>query len=494
MSKINIDNTKESIKTINEFLIDLIGALIPGIIFLFSAIVSLILPALILIFNPPANSNEGESVKKIDLLISNVFQGWFWLVIFFTFLILAYAIGNIFYRLDIKKIDRKSFKYEKKRCFCNDIKPIIHSILGKYEKREQDKTKIPDKERDLNRFINKYCFLLEDHLSKNDRYLLDDKKKSLYEELTEKKKVEKTKAEAEKMNAEEMQAEEMQNEETQSKDIRLIKCLNEIAYFVYNNKDKNVFGENNELKDLQNVNERTEESNKIITKLLTPYMKKNSIKKELNNKNRCEKLYAIGWYFLFLLRSENACDNEQDCQFPYEYYNTYLIKRKETHLLEYAEHWCKNEKSRSKNALNRLKLKLQLIAGQDYSILVKNEAHIRMSSSSWYVAGQNMWISGVFSVLLLGYIYLQNLNLWIVILFPILMLLLNWFIHRSIIKYLHYQRLREIFFVLQVFDEYFGKDCIYRSQDTQENVANCYKRKNDINLLEKLHELQKKNN
>jgi hypothetical protein len=216
------------------------------------------------------------------------------------------------------------------------------------------------------------------------------------------------------------------------------------------------------------------------------------------------KLLAIGWYFLFLLRSENACDNKLDCQFPYEYYNTYLIKREETHLLEYAKHWCKDERARSKNALNRLKLKLQIIANQDYNILIKNEAHIRMSSSSWYVAEKNMWINAI--ILLIFFIlpfwkpdFCQNMYL---IVLPGLMLFLNFFRYRSVIKFLHYQRLREIFFVLQVFDEYFGEGCIYRNIETEDNeneknnknekdnTLNRYKRKNDAELLKELAKIR----
>ncbi|MDR1169631.1 MAG: hypothetical protein LBK97_02205, partial [Prevotellaceae bacterium] len=184
------DNTKDSIKAINEFLIDIIGALVPGIIFLFSTIVSLIFPLLMLIYNQIPKSTSAP-VEKIDLFIVSISHGWFWLVIFFTFLILAYAIGNIFYRLDIKKIDRKSFRYEKNRCFCEDIIPIINGLLedkGKFKfnryklsfiiKNPFFLKRVYKQSLGFDSFIDKYCLLLTDHLSKNDREYLQKEKQS----------------------------------------------------------------------------------------------------------------------------------------------------------------------------------------------------------------------------------------------------------------------------------------------------------------------------
>ncbi|MDR1339269.1 MAG: hypothetical protein LBK58_04360 [Prevotellaceae bacterium] len=508
----NIDNTRDSIKTINEFLIDIIGALIPGIIFLVSTIVSIIFPLLIMVYNQIPKRKD--SVDKIDLLIFA--QGWFWLVVFFTLLILAYAIGNIFYRLDIKKIDRKSFQYEKNRCFCYEIRPIIKGL--KEDEKKEDKKfkyiryklsfiinnlyfikKTRKKSLDFDSFIEKYCLLLIDHLSETDRtYLQQDDHKQFFYAL--------------KNNVDE---------------------LNTIAYSVYKNKDKDVItsilekieekktektiDSSSELKiSPQNKNQEQDCSNEYIDKLkkqaeilkefLKPYMKTKYFPDFTKKGQEREKtkLLAIGWYFLFLLRSESACDKKENCQFPYEYYNTYLIKREETHLLEYAKHWCKDERARSKNALNRLKLKLQLIANQDYNILIKNEAHIRMSSSSWYVAEKNIWINVIISLIFFILLFwepdfYQNQYMYLIIILPVLMFLLNSFIYRSVIKYLHYQRLREIFFVLQVFDEYFGEGCIYRNTGTEDNkndkdnISNCYKRKNDTSLLKDLHELQKMN-
>ncbi|MCD8173343.1 MAG: hypothetical protein LUD76_07795 [Alistipes sp.] len=93
---------------------------------------------------------------------------------------------------------------------------------------------------------------------------------------------------------------------------------------------------------------------------------------------------AIGWFFRFYLRSEFACDTEECCQFPYMYYGKYLCRREAYHLVKHVS-WT-DETARSKNALNKLKMRVQLASKDEYSILVKNEAHVRMASSSRFVA------------------------------------------------------------------------------------------------------------
>jgi hypothetical protein len=566
------DYTKDSIKAINEFFIDLIGVLVPGIIFLFSITISIVLP-MIMIYLAQIGQNDNPSnyATKTDLMVSNIFQGWFWVVLFFTFLILAYAIGNIFYRLDIKMLDRAGFNYEKRRNFRNDIIPIIESTLYckiKHKKFAEIKLIIENllfnkmrflnffkfkviikdinnikkeeiKKKEINRlndgrmkFIDKYCLLLKDHLSYKDREYLNENEQSFSDILK-----------LFKLN------------ENIS-----IRALNRLSYYIYCNASKNIIDEINEqlkinraidekfsifaainnaislinndadttaekikekfniLKTNKDMDEKKvlkneidnlvkeyltkkdDEQGRIICDFLEePYMikkderKKSKSKEDEEEKEEKEKedsyLISTGWYFLFLLRSENACDNEEDCQFPYVYYNTYLIKRKEIHLLEYTE-WCQDYRSRSKNALNKLKLKIQLIAKRDYNILVKNEAHIRMSSSSWYVSKSNMMISflstiSIFSVTCLFHTkffpdcnFSISINSVLAILLPVFAFLLNLLIYHSAIKFIHYQRLREIFFVLQVYDEYFGKNCINRNR-----------RKNDRTLLRELYKL-----
>ncbi|GAB6010758.1 hypothetical protein [Viscerimonas tarda] len=466
------DYTKDSIKVINDFLIDLIGALIPGIIFLFSVTLCVVIPVIIIYINGNTSysvtvggtsdiatliSLNGIATKQ-DLLISNVFQGWFWLVIFFVFLILAYAIGNIFYRLDIKDVDRKSFKCVKKKHFKKTVLPLFKSELDAIKKEKADKNKETKEERKLKKaeLFDEYYDLLFDHILSQERRPKKDRAekdeiKEVYKNIIVKK------------------SENEKNEE--------IELLNRIAYELYKNSGKN-FLENEKL-NLEDTNAVDED---MQFKILETFSKEYKSCVEKYGKQSAGKntfLLALGWYFLFSLRSESACDNEEDCQFPYVFYNTYLIKRNEDHLLDYVEWYEKN--SRSKNAINKLKLKIQLVAQREYNILVKNEAHIRMASSSWAVSITNGYIGGVSFIFLLAFTIVDThsfmnhdicnfLNtvlsdkayILIILLLPVLVLLLNLFIRKSVIEFLHYQRLREIFFVLQVYDEFFGINGVSR--------------------------------
>jgi hemerythrin superfamily protein len=462
------DYAKDKFKALNDFLIDLIGALIPGIIFLFSITVCIIIP-IIMIYITQDGTNVSEKftaeggASKLDLLVSNIFQGWFWIVIFFVFLILAYAIGNIFYRLDIKDVDRKSFKYMKKKHFETVVCPAFKDILsikkwlmikkwflfGKKvntkdnTKQEQEK-KISEQEKKL---LEKYFILLTDHmLSDEDRIYLKDKNKNDFKPIFDW--LEKTGNGIDKLN----------------KIACILYCNSKAKILQHGKLDDAIFAQ-------LLTNHTIEDDTKSI--VIKSLFEKIIINKLDDEKLNDDYICALGWFFLFSIRSEYACDKEDDCQFPYLHYRTFLTKRKEEHLMKHVD-WCEDENSRSKNAFNKLKLRIQLIAPQEYNILVKNEAHIRMASSSWYVAKTNKIISGVSLILIIVFLivsvlqlpngcvsfkdFIVNLNNNIILLLPVSMWVLNFFIKNSVVEFLHYQRLREIFFVLQVYYEFYGFD------------------------------------
>ena len=445
------DKHVDNITTINEFLIDLIGVLVPGGLFLFSIIVSIIIPIIMIYFNSinpivDVDSTSGNAnlfATKLDLLAFNVFSGWFWLVLFFMFLILSYAIGNIFYRLDIKDVDKLSFKWQSKKLHKSKIKPIIKKIRKK------------DKDFELEKFLEEYFELLIYHLKENRKSLYTDKIKwkDKFKIIEEKSKTVETGG---------------------AKENRLIKILNQLAYLLYEKEFKKVLdlvecSENefekalNEVMD--SVKKKIDPSQNIpdtVKKLLKIY------EKHFTSKNK-DYYVAICWFFLFYLRSEVACDNEDDCQFPYEHYDTYLIKRGDLDLVKHTIAWCKDKDSRTKNALNTLKLRIQLKSKEAYNILLKNEAHIRMASSSYRVASIVRIIAFVFVIIFLGFLIPFEKNIFsiecdlisqelikyalVIIGMPIFILFASIYIMLSVKKFLHYQRLREIFFVLQVYDE-----------------------------------------
>lgn len=90
----------KGVKIAHELMVDILGALIPGALFLFCTIVCIVFP---LICYATPNNNFGFLMKDGD---------WFWIVAFLSFLILSYVIGLIFYRSDIKVPDRRDIRRE----------------------------------------------------------------------------------------------------------------------------------------------------------------------------------------------------------------------------------------------------------------------------------------------------------------------------------------------------------------------------------------------
>jgi hypothetical protein len=168
------------------------------------------------------------------------------------------------------------------------------------------------------------------------------------------------------------------------------------------------------------------------------------------------------------MESEHAFQSERENEFPYISYKKYLIKRGEDALAEHVT-WNTHH-TRTKNKLNTYKLDIQMYTPEYHSILTKNEAHVRMASSSWYVSKILIWyIPVVIMVLLAGSllnVYMQNRftisNIFLmlynllfsgILILPLMNLLLLFFFKNNIVKFIHYQRLREVYFTLVVYDK-----------------------------------------
>ncbi|MCD8102495.1 MAG: hypothetical protein LUE26_08020 [Alistipes sp.] len=468
----DIEYAKTSVKVINDFLIDIIGSVVPGIIFLFCVIASVGIPAVMLYFGyPVVQETDPEYATKIELLISNNFQGWFWLVIFFTFIILAYAIGNIFYRRDIKDMDKDSFKYVRTKHFIESVIPslVFSDIRFKNWKVRRKFCSLKKQKKQLGEdskrhFIKQYADLLYDYIDQNEKKAFRDETLSL------------------------LNGGCSAGSRTLDK---IIEKLNHKAYCIY-------LGDTRDLAvtDAPEPCETTEKQYDVNSDFLREYVsakyyEKLSLLLKEGNTSDPELTFfnAAGWFFRFSLRSEFACDTEDYCQFPYLYYDKYLCRREAFHLMKHVK-W-NTENARSKNALNKLKMRIQLASKDEYSILVKNEAHIRMASSSRVVAYWTRTIAYyslavLLIVALLTYIgyrkypespFFHNLTLDFavllrmgsIMLIPVCIILLSNYIWQSVKKFLHYQRLREIFFVLQAYNEIFytnirglPEDLIYR--------------------------------
>jgi len=151
----------------------------------------------------------------------------------------------------------------------------------------------------------------------------------------------------------------------------------------------------------------------------------------------------------------------EGAQFPYQYLKEYLLERGFTDLAEYV-HWSganfgkdEESKKRTKHAINRFKLSIKEYRSPLFFDVIKNEAHIRLMSSMWYMAKASI-VCSLFSILLLilingvyyywtrtaGVRYAESLAISSSILVCSVIMKL------SIERFLHYQRVREIVFVL----------------------------------------------
>lgn len=397
MQDMNVNSIVSSRGTkflLKEFLVDIFGALIPGVLFLFILSVGVILPLVVFFSNYTLIRGEDSITMPLnisDVLQSNIFQGWFWVIMFLGFLILSYVVGNFFYRVDIKEVDKKSFLKQRKNCIKEELIRIYDGI-------------------------------------KNNEY-------------------------------------------------NLTKC-NEKQYALFHVEYQNLLG-TPKLRGLVKKISRAKE--KLYKETKT------KLYKETKTKSYEETKTKLVSHLIEYIMNELACNSATDCQFPYTSFNKYLEKRGKKELIYYAERWGKEEQ-RSKIHLNDLKLEIQMQDPNIYSVLQKNEAHIRMSSSSWNASCSLCWyISAVFIILLVGMFFRGDFSEFmcgiicgiidgnlceiiygiekskgiiskdLLILLPsIVSLLFVANTKNEIIKSLHYQRLREIFYVLTIYHRLFG--------------------------------------
>ena len=111
-------------------------------------------------------------------------------------------------------------------------------------------------------------------------------------------------------------------------------------------------------------------------------LKSNAID-ELENKLG-RKIDAGSKELMTHLKREYACTSEEDCQFPFPYFDEYLEQRGMDHLTQFVL-WKSQPKHRTKNWINILKIRLKLHFPNRCSTIVRNEAHVRLASSTWYV-------------------------------------------------------------------------------------------------------------
>lgn len=163
--------------------------------------------------------------------------------------------------------------------------------------------------------------------------------------------------------------------------------------------------------------------------------------------------------------------NEESAQFPYGLLQDFLRQRNFDHLIRYVT-WSKEDfekrtgdwKHRSKHLINKFKLSIKLHNPRIYFEISRNETHVRLMSSLWYLMRTVIVLASVgLSAGLLSIAYYSdvltrpatawNRSGWIVhgeaALYPAATLLLAIVLQKRIEKYFHYQRVREIVYVLE---------------------------------------------
>lgn len=215
-----------------------------------------------------------------------------------------------------------------------------------------------------------------------------------------------------------------------------------------------------------------------------------TIRKKYNSTDYIYKLQ----YNLLLFASIRRVQNEEGTPhkgsggFPYINYENYLFKRNLHHLAEMVN-WNYRE-GRTKNQINRYKIKIQLFCPDAYGVLNKNESHVRMASSSWFTA-KFLVITNIVLITILFVLHLfpnsalhlneGNVPLFQLLISPISVAVLLYLLKRKIEDFIHYQRLREIYFALYTYheckneikykEEYFSH-CLFPDNEKVTNIYN----------------------
>lgn len=417
-----MDNSKKNdigTKLMNELMVDIIGAVIPGLLFIIVVFISIGTPCCIYL---------GPTV--IDK-VANLLKGGGWWVMLIICIIFSYVIGQIFYRANIALPDGI------------DVTRQVRLII---------KQAIKHDKQTLCRLIKQQIILLQNRFCNYSS--LCDKYPVLYNACSH--------AMTESGNI----------------DISVLKAV--------------LFPEDfkisNECKITGSLSSDSKEVIKTYKRLILRHRRSYFSDKEW--------LRLAAYYCILYSQMELGCATAQRCEFPYLNYYKYLLKRDLIDLLEYVD-WYTIE-GRTKNRINSLKIKIQIFASEAYALINKNESHVRMASSTWHISRLLIIITATTSLITsIGMslkfnerdrhkqdevVYRQETSLsqqennfsrledivsihepgnmpptiekkFIAFLSPFLMLLFVLYIKTSITKFIHYQRMREIQYTLQIYEQ-----------------------------------------
>lgn len=147
-------------------------------------------------------------------------------------------------------------------------------------------------------------------------------------------------------------------------------------------------------------------------------------------------------------------------EFPYRYLYEYLSDRGMSHLAEMVQ-WKGADptsyQKRTKHFMNVIKVRLEFLLPYQYIRLQRNEAHVRLMSSMWY-ASRSLIVVSIVGAMIGGACILMQAWLsgyvWPIpyigsVVVPLAVLTLAVYFKEKVESFLHYQRIREIVFILE---------------------------------------------
>ena len=143
----------------------------------------------------------------------------------------------------------------------------------------------------------------------------------------------------------------------------------------------------------------------------------------------------------------------EEVEFPYRHLKLYLLDRGLEYLANLVP-WDDQAgfDRRAKHFANALKIRTSHSAPRQYGLLAKNEGHVRLSSSMWYVCRLLFWAS-VAGFVIAFFLAALSSDLRVAaktyLIFPLSIAWLSALTKFGIEKSLHYQRQREILFILE---------------------------------------------
>lgn len=144
-------------------------------------------------------------------------------------------------------------------------------------------------------------------------------------------------------------------------------------------------------------------------------------------------------------------------EFPYLNFRCYLGARRVSHLTKHIP-WCPKVKGtfecRTKMFINMLKVRLQAFAPRLCWDIIRNEAHVRLATSVWYVANWLIFLSVISLGFLLATVVKHHDEEALRTAYPAGVLSFLVFFLCVVMKFhlrkcIHYMRVREVFYVLE---------------------------------------------